>query len=77
MEFSEIILALVSIIVLIMGGIMKSIVTDIRKLNDKISSCQENLPVKYVLKDDYKDDIAEIKAMLSDMYGIIRKNGSK
>ena len=31
------------------------------------------MPLNYVLKEDYKTDMAEIKKMLSDIYGIIRK----
>lgn len=77
MEFSDIILGLVSIIVLMLGWFFNSLASTVKKLEDHLSLCQQNLPLNYVLKDDYKEDIAEIKAMLSDMYGIIRKNGKK
>lgn len=69
---------------MIIGWVVTNIVGDVKKvndevsrLNDKINSCQSNLPMLYVLKDDYKEDIAEIKHMISEMYGIIRKNGIK
>lgn len=73
MELSDIILTLVGIIVTIMGALFKSVIKDIKDLERQINTCQGNLPLQYVLKDDYKEDIAEIKHMLSDMYGIIRK----
>lgn len=77
MELSDIILTLVGILVTVMGGLIKSIITDIKELEKQINTCQGNLPLTYVLKDDYKEDIAEIKHMLSDMYGIIRKIKNK
>ena len=73
MELSDIVLTLVGITLTIMGWIFKMVIRDIKDLEKQINSCQGNLPLQYVLKDDYKDDIAEIKHMLSDMYGIIRK----
>lgn len=77
MELSDIVLTLVGILVAIMGGLIKSIIRDIKDLEKQINTCQGNLPLNYVLKDDYREDIAEIKHMLSDMYGIIRKIKSK
>ena len=77
MEISDIILGLVSIIVFMLGWFFNNLADTVRKLEDHLSNCQQNLPLNYVLKDDYKEDIAEIKAMLSDMYGIIRKSGKK
>lgn len=77
MEISDIILGLVSIIVFMLGWFFNNLADTVRKLEDHLGACQQNLPLNYVLKDDYKEDIAEIKAMLSDMYGIIRKSGKK
>jgi hypothetical protein len=31
------------------------------------------MPLNYILKEDYKTDMAEIKKMLSDIYRIIRE----
>ena len=77
MEFSDILLGLVSIIVLMLGWFFNNLASSVKKIEENLASCQQNLPLNYVLKDDYREDIAEIKAMLSDMYGIIRKNGKK
>jgi hypothetical protein len=38
-----------------------------------MSNCQNNMPLNYVLKEDYKADMTEIKKMLGDIYKIIRE----
>jgi len=35
--------------------------------------CQTGMPKEYVLKDDYKDDIKEIKGMLDQIFTILRE----
>ena len=74
---TDIFIALIFIIVGMLSYFLTRLASDIKDLEKNITSCQSNLPLNYVLKDDYREDIAEIKAMLSDMYGIIRKNGKK
>ena len=73
MENTDIFLGLVTLVVLMLGWFLNRLADTVDKLEQNINNCQKNLPINYVLKDDYKEDIAEIKAMLSDMYGIIRK----
>ena len=73
MENSDIFLGLVTLVVVMLGWFLNRLADTVDKLEQNINNCQKNLPINYVLKDDYKEDIAEIKSMLSDMYGIIRK----
>ena len=73
MENTDIFLGLVTLVVLMLGWFLNRLADTVDKLEQNINNCQKNLPINYVLKDDYKEDIAEIKAMLSDMYGIIRE----
>ena len=73
METADIFLGLVTLVVIMLGWFLNRLADTVDKLEQNINNCQKNLPINYVLKDDYKEDIAEIKAMLSDMYGIIRK----
>jgi len=73
METADIFLGLVTLVVVMLGWFLNRLADTVDKLEQNINNCQKNLPINYVLKDDYKEDIAEIKAMLSDMYGIIRK----
>jgi len=77
METADIFLGLVTLVVVMLGWFLNRLADTVDKLEQNINNCQKNLPINYVLKDDYKEDIAEIKAMLSDMYGIIRKQGKE
>ena len=73
---TDIFLALIFIIVGMLGYFLSKLASDIKDLEKNINNCQSSLPLNYVLRDDYHRDIAEIKQMLSDMYGIIRKKGT-
>ena len=58
-----------------LGWFLNRLADTVDKLEENLTNCQSTMPLNYVLKDDYKADIAEIKSLLSDMYGIIRKQG--
>jgi hypothetical protein len=73
MENSDIFLGLVSLVVLMLGWFLNRLADTVDALEQNMSNCQNNMPLNYVLKDDYKADMSEIKQMLSDIYGIIRK----
>ena len=73
MEMSDIFLTLVGLIIAMLGWFMSRLADTVNKLENNITNCQTNMPINYVLKEDYKTDMAEIKKMLSDIYGIIRK----
>ena len=77
METADIILGLLTVVVLMLGWFLNRLADTVDKLEENLTNCQSNMPLNYVLKDDYKTDIAEIKALLSDMYGIIRKQGKE
>ena len=77
MEFSEIILALVGGLSTISAWVVKNLVTDIRRLNDKMTSCQTSMPKEYVLKADHNREMQEIKKMLGNIYDIIREKEKK
>lgn len=48
----------------ILGWICRSLYDAVEKLKDDVAE----LPKIYILKDDYKSDIAEIKGMLGQIY---------
>ena len=73
METADIFLGLVTLVVVMLGWFLSRLADTVDKLEHNINNCSSTLPLQYVLKDDYKEDIGEIKKMLSDMYGIIRK----
>jgi len=73
MEISDIFLTLVGLVIAMLGWFMSRLADTVNKLEHNITNCQTNMPLNYILKEDYKTDMAEIKKMLSDIYGIIRK----
>jgi hypothetical protein len=73
MEISDIFLTLVGLIIAMLGWFMSRLADTVNKLEHNINNCQTNMPLNYVLKEDYKTDMAEIKKMLGDIYRIIRE----
>ena len=73
MEMTDIFLGLVTLVVVMLGWFLNRLADTVDKLEQNMSNCQNNMPLNYVLKSDYKADMAEIKQMLSDIYGIIRQ----
>jgi len=72
MELSEIILTLVGMVSTISAWVVANVVGDIKKLEDKMTSCQASMPKEYVLKVDHTREMQEIKKMLGNIYDIIR-----
>ena len=73
MEMSDIFLTLVGVIIAMLGWFMSRLADTVNKLENNINNCQTNMPLNYVLKEDYKADMTEIKKMLGDIYRIIRE----
>ena len=53
--------------------IVNRLTTSVQKIEDDI----KEFPLRYVAKDDYRTDIAEIKTMLHDIYQELRKKADK
>jgi len=49
------------------GWLARELWGAVRELRTDVSKLRETLPVAYVLKDDYRRDIYEIKAMLTKL----------
>ena len=73
MENSDIFLGLVTLVVIMLGWFLNRLADTVDKLEQNMANCQNNMPLNYVLKEDYKADMAEIKKMLGDIYKIIRE----
>jgi len=64
LSLSDVVLALVGIISAITGGVVKSLVADLKGVEKQISA----LPKEYVLKSEYHDDIKEIKHLIEKLF---------
>jgi len=77
MEFIPILVniavGLMTILVPILVTVIRGIVKDQKDLENKMHTCQSAMPILYVLKEDYKSDMAEVKSMLGEIYTILRE----
>ena len=55
------------------GWILNNISRTMNKLDDDVRA----MPLNYVTKDDYRNDIAEIKGMLSEIYKELRNKADR
>ena len=53
--------------------ILNRLNTSVVKIEDNI----KDMPMRYVTKDDYRQDISEIKSMLGDIYKELRTKADK
>jgi hypothetical protein len=65
MENSDIFLGLVSIVVIMLGWFLNRLADTVDALEHNITNCQNNMPLNYVLKADYKIEMTELKGMIS------------
>ena len=64
MEVQQLFNAIVSIAGFLAVYVINTLTRQITKLEDKIN----NMPHEYVIKDDYRSDIAEIKDILKQIF---------
>lgn len=66
-----------NIVVVFAGFLAVWVFNNITQRISKIEEKLEDLPHTYIAKDDYRVDIAEIKAMLQDIYKELRNKADK
>ena len=64
MENSDIFLGLVSLVVIMLGWFLNRLADTVDSLEHNITNCQNNMPLNYVLKTDYKIEMSELKGMI-------------
>lgn len=77
MTLVEIIQFLLAIIMAGGGYWLSRLAKDVKELEHNMNQCQSQMPKEYVLKDDYKTEISEIKKMLGNIYDILRERDKK
>ena len=58
----------------ILGWLGKTVWDAVQDLKNDMTQLEINLPKDYVTKADYKEDIADIKSMLKELYEIYRNH---
>lgn len=59
------------------GWILKTVWDEIKLLQANQKDIEKDVHDNYVKRVDYKDDIAEVKAMLNDIYRELRQKADK
>lgn len=60
-----------------MGWLLKVVWDSIRLLQDEMKSLERVIHTKYVTKDDYKDDIRDVKDMLNAIFKRLEQKADK
>ena len=58
---------------LILGWFLRELWAAVKELKADLAKLREELPKDYVTKDDYRQDIKELKDMISKLFDIIEK----
>ena len=77
----EVQISFVNTIIILVAGVFgwvgRTLWTATSELKDDIAKLKEDLPKTYVLKDDYRDDIKEIKEMLKALFNDMKNKEDK
>jgi cobalamin biosynthesis Co2+ chelatase CbiK len=65
------------VIVATMGWFMRELWAAVKSLKEDIRSIERDLPVNYIRRDDYKDDMKEIKDMLGKIFDRLENKADK
>lgn len=60
-----------------MGWLLKVVWDSIRLLQDEMKALERTVHTQYVTKDDYKDDIREVKDMLNAIFKRLEQKADK
>jgi len=71
MEALEIINAIISIVLILFGWLLRVGYDSIKRLQHDMSELERHVSETYVRRDDYRDDMAEVKSMLRQIFETI------
>jgi cell division protein FtsB len=61
----------------VLGWFARELWAAVKELKSDLAKLREELPRNYVIRDDYKDDIREIKEMLTKLFDRIDNKADK
>jgi len=61
----------------VIGWVLRVIWESIRKLQDEMNAFQREVHTEYVTKDDYRQDILEVKDILKQIFDKLDKKADK
>lgn len=57
----------------ILGWFLRELWTAVKELKIDLAKLREELPKEYVVKDDYRQDVKELKDMIARLFDILEK----
>tara|TARA_R110000868_G_scaffold156851_2_gene383926 strand:+ start:124 stop:357 length:234 start_codon:yes stop_codon:yes gene_type:complete len=61
----------------VMGWVAKELWNTLREMSHEIHEIRQEMPTKYVMRSDYKDDLNEIKSMLNKIFDQLHAKADK
>jgi hypothetical protein len=58
---------------LILGWFLRELWAAVKDLKSDLAKLREELPKEYVVKDDYRQDVKELKDMIARLFDILEK----
>jgi hypothetical protein len=77
MENQQVINTFLGIGMTVVGWFARELWAAVKELKADLAKLREDLPKEYLAKDDYKDDIREIKAMLAKIFEKLENKADK
>jgi hypothetical protein len=68
MEHQQVINVFLGVGMTVMGWFARELWAAVKELKSDLAKLREDLPKEYVARDDYREDIREIKAMLAKIF---------
>jgi hypothetical protein len=77
MEHQQVINVFLGIGMTVVGWFARELWAAVKELKADLAKLREDLPKDYVSKDDYKDDIRDIKGMLAKIFEKLESKADK
>ena len=77
MDFQTIVNFVLTTVSVVVGWFARELWSAVKELKADLAHLREELPKLYLAKDDYRDDIREIKDMLSKLFDRIDNKADK
>ena len=77
MDNQSILNLLFSSVGLVLGWFLRELWAAVKELKADLAKLREELPTHYVAKDDYRQDVRELKDMIGKLFDILEKRREK
>ena len=77
MESQQVINMFLGVGMTVMGWFARELWAAVKELKSDLAKLREDLPKEYVARDDYREDIRDIKAMLAKIFEKLENKADK